>query len=68
MLCTTKCVLCDMFEEDISHMLWRCPEQTKHREMGIKRVKKADTTSNVVFFLCNDLMTNKNNNLMFSSY
>ena len=41
MLCTKKCVLADMFEEeDISHMLWRCPEQTRDREMGLKELER----------------------------
>ena len=40
MLCTTKCVLCDMFEEeDMSHMLWRCKEHTIHREMALKELE-----------------------------
>ena len=41
MLCTTKCVLCDMFvEEDISHMLWRCTEHTRYREIGLKELER----------------------------
>ena len=27
-------------EEDISHMLWRCTEHTRHRGIGLKELKR----------------------------
>ena len=39
-LCTTKCVLCDMFvEKDISYML-ESTEHTRHCEIGFKELER----------------------------
>ena len=41
MFSTTKCVLCDRFEEeDVNHMLWRCYEFAILRQVGLEEIER----------------------------